>query len=54
MKKDVKYVKITKKYEKPLLDNLKGFVAINSVYDEATASEKNPFGEGVTKALKFF
>ena len=54
MKKDVKYAKITKKYEKPLLDNLKGFVAINSVYDEATASEKNPFGEGVTKALKFF
>ena len=54
MKSDVKYSKLTKKYEKPLMDNLKGFVAINSVYDEKTASDKNPFGEGVSKALKFF
>ena len=54
MKKDVKYAKLTKKYEKPLMENLKGLVAINSVYDEATASEKNPFGEGVSKALKYF
>ena len=54
MKKDIKYAKLTKKYEKPLMENLKGLVAINSVYDEATASEKNPFGEGVSKALKYF
>ena len=54
MKKDIKYAKLTKKYEKPLMDNLKGLVAINSVYDEATVSEKNPFGEGVSKALKYF
>ena len=54
MKKDVKYAKLTKKYEKPLMENLKGLVAINSVYDEATADEKNPFGEGVSKALKYF
>ena len=37
-----------------LMDNLKGLVAINSVFDEATADEKNPFGEGVSKALKYF
>ena len=54
MKKDIKYAKLTKKYEKSLMDNLKGLVAINSVYDEATADEKNPFGEGVSKALKYF
>ena len=54
MKKDVKYAKIVKKYEKPMLENLKSFVAINSVYDGITASETNPFGEGVSKALKFF
>ena len=54
MKKDIKYAKLTKKYEKPLMDNLKGLVAINSVFDEATADEKNPFGEGVSKALKYF
>ena len=54
MKKEVKYAKLTKKYEKPLMDNLKGLVAINSVYDEATADEKNPFGKGVSQALKYF
>ena len=54
MKKDAKYAKIVKKYEKPMLENLKSFVAINSVYDGITASETNPFGEGVSKALKFF
>ncbi|MBO4286288.1 MAG: Sapep family Mn(2+)-dependent dipeptidase [Bacilli bacterium] len=54
MKKDVKYAKLTKKYEKPLMDNLKGLVAIDSTYDEATVSAKNPFGEGVSKALKYF
>ena len=54
MKKEVKFDKLTKKYEKPLMENLKKMVAINSVYDEKTASAKNPFGEGVTKALEFF
>ena len=54
MKNDVKFAKITKKYEKPLMDNLKKFVAIDSTYDEKTVSDKNPFGEGVSKALQFF
>lgn len=54
MKKEIKYSKLTKKYEKLLMDNLKGFVAIDSKYDEETVSETNPFGEGVSKALKFF
>ena len=54
MKKEIKFSKITKKYEKDLMNNLKSFIAIDSVYDEATVDESNPFGTGVTKALKFF
>ena len=54
MKSEIKYSKLTKKYEKPLMENLKGLVAINSTYDEKTIDEKNPFGQGVTNALKFF
>ncbi len=47
------YDLLTKKYEKEALETLKQFVAINSVYDETTADENNPFGVGVTKALEF-
>jgi len=51
--KKIKYEKLTKKYEKELISNLKDFIAINSAYDETTKSAKNPFGKGVTEALKF-
>ena len=47
------YSKLVKGYEKDLIKNLYNFVAINSQYDEKTVSEKNPFGEGVSKALDF-
>ena len=44
---------ITKNCQEELLENLGKFVAINSVYDEVTASKENPFGKGVSKALNF-
>lgn len=47
------YDQLTKPYQKDLLESLKKFVSINSVFDEKTANKKNPYGEGVTKALNF-
>ena len=47
------YETITKNYQETMLNNLSKFVAINSVYDEKTVSKENPFGRGVSKALKF-
>lgn len=47
------YETITKNYQETMLNNLSKFVAINSVYDEKTVSKENPFGKGVSKALKF-
>lgn len=47
------YPKLSEKYQKELIENLKKFVAINSVYDESTVSEENPFGKGVSDALNF-
>lgn len=47
------YKKLTKPYEKEMLDNLAKFVAINSVYDDDSVNETNPFGKGVSNALKF-
>ena len=47
------YEKITSKYEKDLISSLSKFVAINSVYDESSVSEKHPFGQGVSNALDF-
>ena len=47
------YDTITQQYHADLLDNLTRFVAIDSVYDEDTKSKENPFGKGVSDALKF-
>lgn len=47
------YDKLTSKYQKDLIKNLEDFVAINSVYDESTINESNPFGAGVSDALNF-
>lgn len=47
------YDQISKKYEESALKTLKEFVAIDSVYDEKTASKENPFGKGVTNALNY-
>ena len=51
--KETFYDKLTKPYQKDLIDNLKKYVAINSVYDETTKNKDNPFGEGVSNALDF-
>ena len=47
------YDKLTSKYQKDLLKSLDEFVAINSVYDESTSNEENPFGAGVSDALRY-
>lgn len=52
MKKTV-FDKLTSKYQKDLLKSLNEFVAINSVYDESSVSEKDPFGVGVSSALHY-
>ena len=51
--KETLYDTITAQYHDVLLKNLGEFVAINSVYDEATVSKENPFGQGVTNALTY-
>lgn len=48
------YVSLTKPYRQELLNSLYEFVSINSVFDEKTVSKTNPFGKGVSKALKYF
>ena len=47
------YQDLTKPYQKQMLQSLREFVAIDSVYDESTVSEDNPFGQGVSNALKY-
>lgn len=47
------YDTITSFYRDELIENLEKFVAINSVYDEASVDKKNPFGVGVSNALDF-
>jgi len=54
MKQNTEYDKLVAPYKKDLRKSLEGFVAINSVYDEKTKDETNPFGQGVSKALNFF
>ena len=48
------YDKLTSKYQKELMKSLEEFIAINSVYNEETANENNPFGTGVSDALNYF
>ena len=47
------YKKLTKPYEEEMMNSLKEFVAIDSTYDETTVDAHNPFGKGVSKALKY-
>ena len=47
------YQLLGEKYHQDLVDNLKAFSSINSVHDESTKDSSNPFGKGVSKALKF-
>ena len=52
MKKTI-YDQMTEKYEGLLVQNLKDFVKIPSVYSDLTKDKKNPFGIGVSNALNF-
>ena len=47
------YQDLTTPYQQQLLQSLKEFVAIDSVYDEKTVDAENPFGKGVSNALKY-
>jgi len=49
----VDYKELSKNYQDQLMATLKDFIPIKSFYDEATVSEEHPFGEGVSKGLKF-
>ena len=48
-----KYDDLLKPYQEDLFKSLKEFVAIDSVYDEDSKDELNPFGKGVSKALNY-
>lgn len=47
------YDDITTDFRQKLVSNLKKFVKINSVYDETSIDENNPFGKGVSSSLQF-
>ena len=47
------YDKLTAKYQKDLMKSLEEFVKIDSSYDPASISDTDPFGKGVSSALKF-
>ena len=47
------YQELVKPYQAELMQSLKEFVAIDSVYDESTVDAQNPFGKGVSKALQY-
>ncbi|MBR0295705.1 MAG: Sapep family Mn(2+)-dependent dipeptidase [Bacilli bacterium] len=48
-----KYDDLVKPYQEDLFKSLKEFVAIDSVYDEDTRDDNNPFGKGVSDALNY-
>lgn len=50
---ETEYSKLALKYQDQALEALKEDIRINSVYDEKTRTEENPFGLGVRKALDF-
>ena len=47
------YKKLVKPYEEEMMKSLKEFIAIDSTYDETTVDAENPFGKGVSKALRY-
>ena len=53
MEKTKFYQDLVKPYEEEMMKSLKEFIAIDSVYDEETKDEANPFGKGVSKALQY-
>ena len=53
MAKDNFYQNLVKPYQEEMMKSLKEFIAIDSVYDEDSRDEANPFGKGVSKALQY-
>lgn len=53
MKNVTQYDLLVEKYQNDLIQSLKEFCAIDSVYDENTVDDENPFGKGVSKALDY-
>ena len=53
MEKTKFYQELVKPYQEEMMKTLKEFIAIDSVYDENTRDEANPFGKGVSKALQY-
>ena len=53
MEKTKFYQELVKPYQEEMMKSLKEFIAIDSVYDEDTRDEANPFGKGVSKALQY-
>lgn len=44
---------LSKKYFMNAVDSLKGWIQINSIYDEKSKSKDKPFGQGVNDALRY-
>ena len=53
MEKTKFYQELVKPYQEEMMKSLKEFIAIDSVYDEDSRDEANPFGKGVSKALQY-
>ena len=53
MEKTKFYQELVKPYREEMMKSLKEFIAIDSVYDESSRDEANPFGKGVSKALQY-
>ena len=53
MEKTKFYQELVKPYQEEMMKSLKEFIAIDSVYDENTRDDANPFGKGVSKALQY-
>ena len=53
MEKTKFYQELVKPYQEEMMKSLKEFIAIDSVYDENSKDEANPFGKGVSKALQY-
>lgn len=53
MEKTKFYQDLVKPYQEEMMKSLKEFIAIDSVYDEDSKDDANPFGKGVSKALQY-
>ena len=53
MEKTKFYQELVKPYREEMMKSLEEFIAIDSVYDESSRDEANPFGKGVSKALQY-